>query len=146
MEAGGPSSLSSEGRNGNKKGLARKLTCSVLCVVSAGVILILLMQVFLTRKAVPEWGAETEDAMTKLEEENILRLASAKADFITEIFGRVGESVLQLQAFAAQALLEVPVTMVVDNYVMSYPGLEQDGSTWEHSVWWVRRRRFSERS
>lgn len=135
MEAGGSSSLSSEGRNESKKGLTRKLTCSVLCVVSAGVILILLMQVFLTRGAVPEWGAETKDAMTKLEEENILRLASAKANFITEIFGRIGESVLQLRAFAAQALLEVPVTMVVDDYVMSYPGLQQDIRTWEHSVW-----------
>lgn len=136
MEAGrGTSSHSSEGRTDNKKGLARKLTCSVLSGVFAGVILILMMQVFLTRKAVPEWGDETEDAMIKLEEENILRLASAKANFITEIFGRVGESVLQAQAFAAQALLQEPETMVVDHHVMAYPGLEQEDTTWEHSVW-----------
>lgn len=135
MEAGGSNTLSGEGRT-DYKGLARKLTCGVLCVVSPGVIIILLMQVFLTRKAVPDWGTETEDAMIELEEDNILRLASAKSNFITEIFGRVGESVLQLNAFAAQALLEVPQTIVVDDRVMLYPGLEhEDPPTWEHSVW-----------
>ena len=103
--------------------------------MSTGVILILLMQVFLTRKAVPKWGAETEDAMLKLEEENIMRLSLEKASYITEIFGRVSESVLEVRAFAAQALLEVPKMLVVDDHVMSYPGLEQDLTTWEHSVW-----------
>lgn len=118
-----------------KKVLARKLTCSILGAVFAGVLLILLIQVSLTLTAVPDWGADAKQAMIDLEQENILKLASDKADYVDEIFGRVKEGLLQLQEFAGQALVAVPQTIVVDQYLMAYPGLEQSGTTWDHSSW-----------
>lgn len=69
----------------------------------------------------------------------MLKLADAKAEFVTEQFSRVRESVLQLQAFAEQALLGAPETMAVDSYVASVSaldaGLLADEETFEHSVW-----------
>ena len=115
--------------------LARKLTCSVLTVVFMGGFLIILLQVGLTLTAVPDWSADAKQAMIDLEQENILKLASDKADYVDEIFGRVKEGLLQLQEFAGQALVAVPQTIVVDQYLMAYPGLEQSGTTWDHSSW-----------
>ena len=119
-----------------KKVLARKLTCSILGAVFAGVLLILLIQVSLTLTAVPDWGADAKQAMIDLEQENILKLTLDKAEFVTEIFGRVKEGLLQAHVFAGEALAPaVPETMVVDQYLMDYPGLEQVDTTWDHSVW-----------
>lgn len=117
------------------KGLARKVTCSVVTVVCTGVIFILLLQVGLIVSAVPDWGGDAKDRMIDLEQENILKLASDKAEYVTEIFGRVEEGILQEKAFAEQALLEDPETMVVQNYLRSFSGLEQSITTWDHSVW-----------
>lgn len=119
----------------HKKGVARKLTCSVMSVVLTGVCLILVFQVALIKEAVPEWRRELKEAMEELEKENLPKLALDKASFITEVYGRVAEGVLQLQAFAGQALLETPETMVVDHYLMTHPGLQQEEATTNHSVW-----------
>lgn len=51
------------------------------------------------------------------------------------MFGRVRESVLQLQTFAEQATLAEPETMVVDSYLASNSGLQQLEDTFEYSVW-----------
>ena len=64
-----------------------------------------------------------------------MKLASDKADYVDEIFGRVKEGLVQLREFAGQALIAVPETIVVDQYLMGYPGLEQSGTTWDHSSW-----------
>ena len=117
------------------KGLARKLTCSIVAVVFIGVTLILLIQVGLIVDAVPSWGRDTRKRMIELEQENIVKLASDQAGYVSEIFRRVKEGMLQVQAFAKQALLKVPETMAVDKYVRSYSGLEQSETTWIHSVW-----------
>lgn len=119
----------------HSKGLARKLKCSVLSIVAVGTCVILLIQVVLTLTAVPDWGAETKEVMIELEQQNLMKLASDKAEFVTEIFGRVEEGLLQNQAFAGQVLLDVPETMVVDDYLGTYSGLEQTHSSWKHSVW-----------
>lgn len=67
------------------------------------------------------------------------KLAAAKAEFVSEQFGRIEESVLQLQAFAGQALLAAPETMVVDAYVRSVPtldsGVPEDEETFDYSTW-----------
>lgn len=118
-----------------KKGLASKITHSVVGAVFSGVALILLIQVTMTLAAVPGWGGGAKEAMIELELENILKLASDKAAFITGIFERVDEGILQVQALAEQALLVVPETMVVDHPLMGYSGLQQSDSTWDHSVW-----------
>ena len=75
-----------------------------------------------------------------LEQENLKKLADAKAEFVTEQFGRIEESVLQLQAFAEQALLAAPETLVVDSYVASVWALElglpaADEASFDYSVW-----------
>lgn len=119
-------------------GLSRKLTCSVAVVVFIGVIAILLLQVGLVLSAVPNWGADAKDTMIEIELANILKLASDKAQYVTEIFERVEEGVLQLQAFAEQVLLETPKTMQVDSYLASYSGLEPTTTgepTWDYSTW-----------
>ncbi|CAM9131372.1 unnamed protein product [Ectocarpus fasciculatus] len=121
-----------------KGGLARKLTCSVDSTVAAGTVLILLIQVVLTLTAVDDWGADTREAMVELEQANLLKLAEAKAEFVSEQFGRVEESILQLQAFAGQSVLVVPETMTVDSYLTSYSGLLQSDTTFDNSVWQVR--------
>lgn len=76
---------------------------------------------------------------TALEQENLLKLADAKAEFVSEQFGRIEESVLQLQAFAEQVLLAAPETMVVDAYVASVSaldsGLPADEDSFDFSVW-----------
>ena len=115
--------------------LARKLTSGVLSVVFLGGCLILLIQVSLTLTAVPDWSADTKQAMIDLEQENILKLASDKAGYVDEVFGRVRGGLLQLRDFAGQALLALPQTIVVEQYLMDYPGLEQSGTTWDHSGW-----------
>ena len=73
------------------------------------------------------------------EQENLRRLADGKAEFISEQFGRIDESVLQLQAFAGQALLVAPETIVVDAYVASVPTLDSEvpegEETFDYSVW-----------
>lgn len=94
-----------------------------------------MVQVTLTMTAVPDWGADAKQAMIGLEQENILKLASDKAKYVTEIFGRVKGGLLLVQSFAGQALLAAPETLAVEQYMMDYPGLEQSGSTWDHSVW-----------
>ncbi|CAM9640824.1 unnamed protein product, partial [Ectocarpus sp. 12 AP-2014] len=101
----------------------------------AGIVLILIIQVYFTLTTVDDWGAETRGAMIELEQANLLKLASAKAEFVSEQFGRVEESILQLQAFAEQAVLAVPETMTVDSYLTSYSGLLQSSTTLDHSVW-----------
>lgn len=70
-----------------------------------------------------------------LKQENLQKLAVAKADYVSEVFGRVRESVLQLQAFAEQAISSDPETMVVDAYIASHSGLQQLEETLEYSVW-----------
>ena len=100
-----------------------------------GGFLIILIQVGLTLTAVPNWTADSKQAMIDLEHENIVKLASDKANYVDEIFGRVKEGLLQLREFAGQALMAVPEAIVVDQYLMSYPGLEQSGTTWDHSSW-----------
>lgn len=73
------------------------------------------------------------------EQENLEKLADAKAEFVSEQFGRIEESVLQLQAFAGQALLAAPETLVVDAYVASVPtldsGVPEGEETFDYSVW-----------
>ncbi|CAM9750804.1 unnamed protein product, partial [Laminaria digitata] len=66
--------------------LARKLTCAVLSVVFMGGFLVILIQVSLTLTAVPDWSADSKQAMIDLEQENILKLASDKAGYVDEIF------------------------------------------------------------
>lgn len=117
------------------KGLARKVTCSIVAVVFSGVIIILLLQVGLIVAAVPGWGGDAKDRMIDLEQENIMKLASDKAEYVSEIFGRVEEGILQEKAFAEQVLLEDPETMIVDKYLRSFSGLEQLTITWDYSVW-----------
>lgn len=64
------------------------------------------------------------------------RLAQNKADFVTEVFQRIKESTLQLQAFGEQVLSESSTTMGVEGYVQPNGGLnESESETWEHSVW-----------
>ncbi|CAM9133762.1 unnamed protein product [Ectocarpus sp. 6 AP-2014] len=124
--------------DGNSKrttGLARKLTCSEISIVAAATVLILAIQVALTLTAVDNWGADTREAMIQLEQANLLKLVAAKAEFVSEHFGRVEESTLQLQAFAGQAILALPETMTVDSYLTSNSGLLQSDTTFDHSVW-----------
>lgn len=119
----------------HKKGLARKLVCAVLSAVLIGVCLLLAMQVFLTLTAVPDWGGDIQDVMIELEQANLDRLAKDKAGFVTEIFGRVDEAMLHVQAFAEQVLLDDPKTMVVDAHLAGFSGLNQSSESWEHSAW-----------
>ncbi|CAN0100326.1 unnamed protein product, partial [Ectocarpus fasciculatus] len=99
--------------------------------VVSGTVLCLIIQVALTLTAVDDWGAETREAMIELEQANLLKLVAAKAEFVSEHFGRVEESILQLQAFAGQAILAVPETMTVDSYLTSYSGLLQSDTTFD---------------
>ncbi|CAM9481056.1 unnamed protein product [Pylaiella littoralis] len=119
------------------RGLARKLTCSVLSLVVAGAFILLLIQVILTLISVGEWGDGTKSSMMELEEENLLKLAERKAEFVSEHFGRVRESVLQLRAFAEEAILGGEETMVIDSYLASFSGLEQSEDSFEHSSWFI---------
>lgn len=103
---------------------------------AVGVLLLLTCQVALTLTAVPSWGSSTKEAMIQLERENLERVAEAKAEFISEYFDRVQESVLQLQAFAGQAAAAVPETMTVESYLTLNSGLlEESEETFDHSVW-----------
>lgn len=141
-----PAPLESEaGLPVHKKGLARKISCSVVTLIFGGVCLIFLIQVVLALTSVPDWGEDTKQAMIKLEKENIQKLALDKAEYVAEVFGRLEEGVLQMQAFAQQALLlEWPgagagvTTMTLGDdqeYLQSYSGLQQRKDSWNHSVW-----------
>lgn len=141
-----PAPLESEaGLPVHKKGLARKLTCSVVTLIFCGVCLIFSIQVYLALTSVPDWGEDTKEVMIKLEKENIQKLAFDKAEYVAEVFGRLEEGALQMQAFAQQALLlEWPdagagvTTMTLGDdqeYLQSYSGLKQREVSWDHSVW-----------
>lgn len=143
---GHPAPLESEaGLPIHKNSLARKLTCSVVTIIVFGECLIFLIQAVLVLGSVSGWGEDTKKAMIKLETENLQKLASDKAEYVGEVFGRLEEAVQQLQAFAQQALfLEWPdagagvSTMTLGDdqeYLQSYPGLEQRVDSWYHSVW-----------
>lgn len=67
---------------------------------------------------------------------NLEKISEAKAGTIEEHFGRVKETLLQLQAFGEQTGLTVPETMTVDAYVEQNSGqLEPEPLDYEHSVW-----------
>lgn len=67
---------------------------------------------------------------------NLEKLALAKAVFVSESFDRARESVLQLQGFAQQAVLEAPETMTVEAYLRLNSGLtEASSGNFNHSVW-----------
>ena len=119
----------------HSKGLARKLTCSVVSVVFTGVMLIFFLQLGLILRVVPDWGSGTKDSTIELEQQNLEKLSSDKAEYVTKIFERLKEGILQVQAFAEQVLLENPETMFVEDFLQSESGLDQDEETWEHSVW-----------
>ena len=93
-------------------GLARKLTCNVCIPTIAGVVFILLCQIFLTLDGAATWGSDARVRMVDLEAVNLQRLAQAKSGTIEEHFGRVRESTLQLQSFAGQAIITEPESMV----------------------------------
>lgn len=119
-----------------KRGLAKKLTGSVVAVVALGVCVIVAIYVAFTLHNVPDWGADTKAAMIELELRNIGRLATDKAGHTAEIFRRVSEGLLQLQAFGEQVLLDVPQSMIIDgDFIADFSGLVQETKDWEHSSW-----------
>lgn len=119
-----------------KAGLAKKLTNVVLFSTATGLCLTLCIYVVLVLEDVPTWGSESKDVMREQEGLNINRLAVAKADHIGEIFARVKENLLQLQAWGEQILLTDPETVVVDGYIMSFSGLQQHAAdSWNFSSW-----------
>ncbi|CAM9127088.1 unnamed protein product [Scytosiphon promiscuus] len=120
-----------------KAGLARKLTTVVLLSTAAGLCLILCIYVVLVLEDVPTWGSESQDTMREQEGLNINRLAIAKADHVGEIFARVKENLLQLQAWGGQILLTDPENLVVDEYVQSFSGLQQHPANWKYSTWYI---------
>ncbi|CAM9357367.1 unnamed protein product, partial [Hapterophycus canaliculatus] len=121
-----------------KVGLAKKLTNVVLFSTALGLCLTLCIYVVLVLEDVPTWGSESKDVMRDQESLNINRLAVAKADHIGEIFARVKENLLQLQAWGEQILLANPETLVVDEYVESFSGLGNDTArNWNHSTWYI---------
>lgn len=121
--------------NRENTGLAKKLTNAVLLPTAVGLCLILILYVVLVLDDVPRWGAESKDVMIGLEVVNIDRLALTKAEHTGEIFARVKENLMQLQAFGEQILTIEPETVVVDDYVESFPGLQQPSETWNYSSW-----------
>lgn len=120
-----------------KQHISTKLTCCITFVVALGVLVILLIQVTATLTAVPTWERDARNSMIDLEMENLARLASDKAEFVGEVFGRLEEGILQLQNFAGEILVPDPKTLLVKEYLTAYPGILQENRTWEHSVWWV---------
>lgn len=70
-----------------------------------------------------------------IEQENLLKLAEAKAEFVSEHFGRVRESIFQLRAFAGEAIVQDQDTMVLDSYLASFSGVQQSETSVEHSSW-----------
>lgn len=136
---GGRSSDPVEDGANRKTGLGRKLTCSVLSSVALGVILILVIQVSLTSTGVSTWEENVKRTMVQLEEENAAKLASYKAEFVGEVFGRLEEGVQQLQIFAGEILLSDPQTLVIEDDLEVYSGLLQEDTSWDHSIWWVPR-------
>lgn len=93
------------------------------------------LQVLLTLLSLDDWGKDTKNTIVGLEVENLKKLATDKAEYMTEVFGRVKQEVLQLQAFAEQSLLDSQEKLVVDNYLKAVSGLETSSETWNHSVW-----------
>ncbi len=120
-------------------GLARKLTCNVFFPTILGVLAILLCQVFLTLEGSAGWGEDTKSSMIEKEDENLLKLAVAKAGTLDQHLGRIRESVLQLQDFAGQAVMDNPEDFALNGpYIASFPGLKEgEEMTFEHSVWYV---------
>lgn len=119
-----------------EKGLARKLGSSVVAVIAAGLCLVLINYAVFITESIPDWGSETKDAMVELEQANMARLASDKAEHTGYVFGLMKDALQQLQGFAEQALpLAGSETMEVDRYLMSFPGLEQETPDTNHSVW-----------
>lgn len=132
---GGRSAGSVAGGVDRKGGLGKKLTCSVLAIVAIGVVLILVIQVSLTTTNVSNWEENVISAMVQLEEENVAKLASYKAEFVGEVFGRLEEGVQQLQEFAGEILLSNPQALVIEENLEVYSGLLQENISWEHSIW-----------
>ncbi|CAM9362022.1 unnamed protein product [Ectocarpus fasciculatus] len=123
---------------GEKVGLAKKLANAVLLSTGIGLCLILALYVALMLNDVPGWGVKTKEVMIETEMKNIDRLAVAKAEHTGEIYARVKENLLLLQAVGEQILLTEPETLVVDDYVKSFPGLQQqEAGDWNHSTWFI---------
>ncbi|CBJ25694.1 ATP-binding region, ATPase-like [Ectocarpus siliculosus] len=123
---------------GEKVGLAKKLANAVLLSTGIGLCSILALYVALMLNDVPEWGAMTREVMIETEMKNIDRLALAKAEHTGEIYARVKENLLLLQAVGEQILLTEPETVVVDDYVKSFSGLQQQAADdWNHSTWFI---------
>lgn len=121
---------------GEKAGLAKKLANAVLLSTGIGLCLILAIYVALMLNDVPKWGVATKEVMKETEKINIGRLALAKAEHTGEIFAQVKENLLLLQAVGEQILLTEPETVVVDDYVKSFSGLQQQAADdWNHSAW-----------
>lgn len=121
--------------NRENRGLAKKLSHAVLLPTVFGCCAILILYVISVLEDVPGWGAESKDVMIALEAVNIDRLALTKAEHTGEIFARVKENLLQLQAFGEQILMMEPETVVVNEYVESFPSLQHSTDTWNHSSW-----------
>ncbi|CAN0020887.1 unnamed protein product [Scytosiphon promiscuus] len=137
---GAPSAPSTEfdAHAQHSRGLARKITCSVVSIVTLGGIIIIALQVLLTFQAREEWASVINESMEEAEGDNLLKLARAKAGFVSENFDRVIESVLQLQSFAEGALAEAPEAMTVEAYLALNSGLEENvNETFDHSVWFI---------
>ena len=122
-----------------EKGLARKLTTSVVAAIAVGLCLVLISYGVFTTESIPGWGSETKVAMIELEQANMARLASDKAEHTGYVFGLVRDALQQLQGFAEQVIpLDGSKAVEVDRYLMSFPGLEQETSSRSHSVWYVK--------
>lgn len=122
-----------------EKGLARKLTTSVVAAITVGLCLVLIIYGVFTTESIPGWGSETKVAMVELEHANMARLASDKAEHTGYVFGLVKDALQQLQGFAEQVIpLAGSETVEIDGYLMSYPSLEQETSSPSHSVWYVK--------
>lgn len=118
-----------------KRHLARKLTCCAVTVIALGALLILLIQIVLTLTSLDDWEKDVRAAMLDLEKENLGKLAADKAEFVGEVFGRLEEGILQLQAFAEDALVLDAQRISLVEYLEDYPGIIQENRTWDNSVW-----------
>lgn len=138
-----------------KKSLWRKIACGVAPVLCTGLLLIMvIIVVFLTLVrvadeevpdnvpywtelvSVPDWLESSKQSMIDVEMENLVKIASYRAQYVSEIYGRMEENVLKLQAMAEQVLPEVTSEdVVVEGYVERNSGLEQEFESWDHSIW-----------
>ena len=90
---------------------------------------------YLKLVSVPDWLENSKEALIDLENDNLARLTSERVQYVGEIYGRVQEDVLKLQAIAGQVLLQTPPDIIVERYVKRNAGLEQAYLTWNHSIW-----------